>query len=266
MNKVKVFAINVENNTYRREKILSQQEICGYAIEIFKAITPQGIERQSEKYNSKKARRFTGCDLLPTEIACSLSHLQLWKKLINDPENDYYIILEDDITFTGNIADITAGITKNTHVKIDFLKFSGQHNRPNKHIARINQDYCLHKFAYGPLDAAAYMLSKDGARKLYNYCKEMHSPIDILMDRTYSHGVGVYCVQPYPASSKWCMEEGDPLYSDIGPRVYKYAPDILLLEKTMFKLQRLYGSLLKRIYAVKLYEAETKDKCTLTGG
>ena len=30
-------------------------------------------------------------------IGCALSHLMLWEKLLNDPDNDYYVVLEDDI-------------------------------------------------------------------------------------------------------------------------------------------------------------------------
>jgi len=32
-------------------------------------------------------------------IGCALSHINLWKQLVNDPDNDYYIILEDDLIF-----------------------------------------------------------------------------------------------------------------------------------------------------------------------
>ena len=31
-------------------------------------------------------------------IGCALSHYTLWHKLLNDVENDHYVILEDDIS------------------------------------------------------------------------------------------------------------------------------------------------------------------------
>ena len=31
-----------------------------------------------------------------------MSHYNLWKQLLNDNENEYYVILEDDITFCDN--------------------------------------------------------------------------------------------------------------------------------------------------------------------
>jgi GR25 family glycosyltransferase involved in LPS biosynthesis len=33
-------------------------------------------------------------------IGCALSHINLWKQLIEDDESEYYLILEDDVTFT----------------------------------------------------------------------------------------------------------------------------------------------------------------------
>lgn len=248
MKKIKVFAINVEKNEYRRETILSQSPTLGMDINIFKAITPLEIGAQKEKYNSKKARRFTGRDLLPTEVACSLSHLTLWRNLMGDQDHDYYFILEDDVVINQNIKNIIDNIDLKN---IDFLKFSGQQKRPNKRIKKIDDVHFLHEFFYGPLDAAAYLISKKGAEKLYKYCKEMHSPIDILMDRSYSHGVTVYCVMPYPVSTKWCLDENNPLYSDIGPRDFKYADNITFFEKTCVRMQRILGSLRKRMQILK---------------
>ena len=250
MNKLKVFAINVEKNKYRRERIISQSKILETEISIFKAITPEVIKDQPEKYNSKRARRFTGRDLLPTEIACGLSHLRLWKNLINDDNAEYYLIFEDDVSIHDNIIKIIKTIDLS---KIDFLKFSGQHKRPAKLISDLACGYKLYKFAYGPLDAAAYLISKAGAEKMYNYCKEIHSPIDILMDRSYSHGIPVYGVMPYPASTKWCIDTDNPLFSDIGIRDYKYDINITIREKLFVKVQRIIGSIHRKKSAIQLH-------------
>ena len=35
-------------------------------------------------------------------IGCALSHIKIWRRLINDPKNNYYIVLEDDIELVEN--------------------------------------------------------------------------------------------------------------------------------------------------------------------
>jgi len=56
---------------------------------------------------------------------------------------------------------------------IDFLKFSGLKKTPFKKITSINSKYDLHLLAYGPLDAAAYRISKSAARILIPFCMKI---------------------------------------------------------------------------------------------
>ena len=35
-------------------------------------------------------------------MGCALSHIHLWNNLINDKDNDFYVIFEDDIVFCNN--------------------------------------------------------------------------------------------------------------------------------------------------------------------
>lgn len=250
MDKIKTFAINVPSNNFRRDRILSQADKAGVDIQIFDAVTPDTMEGISHRYNAKKTRHFTGRELMETERACALSHLQLWRQLQNDKDADYYLILEDDIDIIHNMADIINALDLS---KIDFLKLSGQQNRPMKAMKSINDTFTLYRFAFGPLDAAAYLVSKEGARKLEVYCDNLLTPIDILMDRTYDHGVPCYGVLPYAASTQFNFESDDPLFSDIGVRDHKYAPDVSRWEKTIVKYHRLVGSVKRHLATLRLH-------------
>lgn len=250
MDAIKTFAINVPSNEFRRERILSQADKAGVDIQIFDAVTPTTMEGIPHAYDEKKARCFTGRGLMPTEIACGLSHLQLWRQLQNDEEADYYLILEDDIDIIHNMGDILNALDLS---KIDFLKLSGQQNRPMKKLNTIDDTFSLYQYAFGPLDAAAYVVSKKGAKKLENYCITLHAPIDILMDRTYDHGVSAYGVLPYAASTQFNFEADDPLFTDIGVRDHKYAPDITKCEKLIVKMHRLIGSVKRHLATLRLH-------------
>ena len=250
MIKFKTFAINVPSNTYRRERILSQAEKAGVDIQIFPAVTPDTMSDIPHRYDERRARNFTGRPLMPTEIACGLSHIQLWRQLQNDINADYYLILEDDIDVVHNIGGIIKSLDFSN---IDFLKFSGQQKRPMKKIKSLDNSFSFYRYAFGPLDAAAYMISKKGAQILENYCQRLHAPIDILMDRSYDHSIPVYGVMPYAASTQFNFSPTDPLFTDIGIRDKKYAPDITISEKLMVKFHRLTGSLKRHLATLRLH-------------
>jgi len=235
----KTFAINVPSNKFRRDRILGQAEKAGLDIQVFDAVTPDTMSGIPHNYSEKMARRFTGRLMMPTEIACGLSHIQLWRQLQKDTDVDYYLILEDDIDVVHNMQDIIQSVDMSG---IDFLKLSGQQNRPMKEVSKLNNDFTLYRYAFGPLDAAAYLISRGGAKKLEQYCMTLHAPIDILMDRTYDHGVTAYGVLPYAASTQFNFEKDDPLFTDIGVRNKKYADDITKFEKLTVKYHRLIGS------------------------
>ncbi len=250
MDTIKTFAINVPSNEFRRDRILSQAGKAGVDIQIFDAITPDTMAGIPHTYNPTKTRHFTGRELMETEKACALSHIQLWRQLQNDNNADYYLILEDDIDVIHNMGDILNALDLS---KIDFLKLSGQQNRPMKKLRDVNNEFSLYRYAFGPLDAAAYIVSKQGAQKLEDYCQTLLSPIDILMDRSYDHGVPIYGVLPYAGSTQFNFESDNPLFTDIGVRNHKYAPDITKGEKLIVKYHRLVGSLKRHLATLCLH-------------
>jgi|GEM_PF-1868678 len=245
----KTFAINVASNTYRRDRILGQAEKAGVDIQIFDAVTPDIMSDIPHRYNEQYARQFTGRPMMPTEIAAGLSHIQLWRQLQADEDVEYYLILEDDIDVVHNMNDIIQSLDLS---HIDFLKLSGQQERPMKDVKKLNDEFTLYRYAFGPLDAAAYLVSKNGAKALGGFCQTLHAPIDILMDRSYDHGVPIYGVLPYAASTQFNFEKDDPLFTDIGVRDAKYAPDITALEKMMVKYHRLKGSVRRHLATLSL--------------
>ena len=52
-----------------------------------------------------------------------------------------------------------------------------------------------------------------------------------MMDRTYEHSVPIYAILPYPCKTEWHFDPKDPLYTDIGPREFKYEFDRNFISK-----------------------------------
>lgn len=253
---VRYFAINVERNAFRRERIKSQCGRFGIPVEIFNAVTAATMDDVDCEYSELRTRRHWGRPLLPTEKACGLSHLSLWRQLLADDAADAYVILEDDAEVQSDLTQIVSEISDPS---IHFVKFSGQHTRPQRRIKNLCDGRALFKLAYGPLDASAYLLTKQGAKRMLAYCVSLHGAIDVLMDRSYEHGVSVFCVQPYPVQSLQCSDPASPLFTDIGVRIAKYAGDSSWADRWHVRVHRSILSIKKRFAEFGLWLERTRN-------
>ena len=133
------------------------------------------------------------------------------------------------------------------------VKFSGQHERPEKKITELIQNRSLYRLAYGPLDASGYLISKQGAKQLLPYALRLNFAIDVIMDRTFDHKIPIYCVKPYPIISEWHNDPKDPLFTDIGLRTYKYSKNRNFFERLITKLIRIQTSYFRRLARLRLF-------------
>ena len=233
----------------KRDFFSKQAKNINLHFKYFNAITPDKLNLHEFVSNKNLQRKFFARPLLDTEIACAVSHRTLWKQLLNDDKADYYCIFEDDTYINKDLIEI---INSRSLKDIDLIKFSGIKIPPYRTCAKFNDKYKIVKFAYGPLDAAAYRISKYGANKLLSYTHNLVYPIDVMMDRTYEHGVPIYAILPYPCKTEWHFDPKDPLYTDIGPREFKYEYNRGFVSKLSTRFNRLLTSLKKRISIIKL--------------
>jgi FkbM family methyltransferase len=87
--------INLERRPDRKVDIMNQLQKHGINdYTLVKAVDGSQLEETQELANLFQGNNFNNNKGV---IGCALSHLKLWYELINDENNDYYVILEDDI-------------------------------------------------------------------------------------------------------------------------------------------------------------------------
>ena len=220
--KIDFICINVRSNQKRYQHMSEMAKKCKIPLSFFDAITPDTIHTVTSKYKASLARLWWRRALIPSEVACGLSHIQVWRNFLNS-NNDYLVVFEDDVFIEHDFIDIINCLTTAPN-DYEFIKLTGQHQRPKCKIKNIGfKDYELYLNAYGTVDAACYLLNKKGAEKLLNYCQSLHMGIDILIDRSFSHGVKYYTIQPYPVSTYWTTTGN--LMSQIGTEERKIRYD-----------------------------------------
>ena len=130
-------------------------------------------------------------------IGCALSHYNLWKRLLNDDNNNYYCIFEDDITFVDNFKEKLEKVL--SIFDGDFcLIGGGSMNVPNINISKLNIIERTEKI----VDCLfGYIVTKNGAKKMIEYinANSIHVPIDHIYPKSFDSicVVNEYLVKSY---------------------------------------------------------------------
>ena len=152
-------------------------------------------------------------------IGCALSHYNLWKDLIDDENNEYYLIMEDDATLCEGFNEKIEQVSEK--IKIKDVIFFGYHMYKNQResVKNIyennNESITLHS-----LNTALYIggthfysISKKGAKKIIDYIRinGIICGIDYLL---ICSNLECYESQPHLATAEW-NEGGKTIDTDI---------------------------------------------------
>lgn len=125
------------------------------------------------------------------EIGIYLSNMEIYSNLVNDKFNNYYLILEDDVTISDDMKDVSF-YTENAPKDWDFIFLGVNKNgckfKKNVHnYVKIN-DKCMP-------GGFAFIIRKRAAQFLLNFALPIKAPIDIIF-QYYSFNLNMYSYQP----------------------------------------------------------------------
>ncbi len=177
VEKEKIICINLEQRKDRKQLVKNEFNKTSIKnLEFYKAIYGKNI-----KPNKDLAKLFNGNDFGSRTgvIGCALSHLDLWVKLL-ESEQDYYLILEDDIKLSNDFDqkyNLIKDFISTNHTKFDFM-FLGYHmfdSNKQKYrekyfdetktlisIDNLNTDIYIGGFY-------SYIITKSGAQNILKY-------------------------------------------------------------------------------------------------
>lgn len=227
MNKDFIKIINLKHRTDRKESIINEfknKNVHNY--NFIDGVYGTELKLTNEIINIFKDNDFGS---RKSFIGCALTHYYLWKDLVNDEINNYYVILEDDITLSNNFMD-KINTLKNNFEKDDLI-FLGYHmysrirtqesikniydiESENINIMEFNKDFYIG-------GTFSYSINKNGAQKLLDYIKNngIKHGIDYMMKMAYikslnENKLNVLEIQPFIVFSDWA-EMGTKIDSDI---------------------------------------------------
>jgi len=180
MDNIPIYIINLKTSIDRKKTFTKVMDKYNIKFNVFDAINGKSLDEKYIKNNTT----FLCNNFLCSNgiIGCQLSHISLWKQLIDDNNNDKYLILEDDFSeIDVNNINILINFINLKKINFDMIRiycsslFGCSRVSANK-IVITNKLYL--KKALFSLSTCGYIISKTGAKKLINYINKIHYHID----------------------------------------------------------------------------------------
>jgi glycosyl transferase family 25 len=129
------------------------------------------------------------------EIACYLSHVQTWQRIV-DEKLDYAVILEDDILLQEGIQQGLDAIAL-FNEPWDLIKLAeAPIKRKVEHCIPV-ADFSLVTYNKVPIRSCAQVISLTGAKKLLANSAKVTRPVDVELQYWWESELCVFGLQPY---------------------------------------------------------------------
>ena len=226
----------------RRNLIRQRLAEHGLEVSFIDAVRGATLSEGEKSIFSTSGRQYwTDHILQDGAIGCSLSHFKAWQALL-DSEQSCALVLEDDaLPVSGAIAPhIATLVAMADRLDIVFLA-NGHPERELIKVVDIQQEGALSVLRYNSFGAIGYFITRRAAQHLLNHPKRYVFEVDRLMHHWWHHDCQVLHLSP------WLFEE-DGRNSSIGYENVKTWQDDNLSHKIIRRFNRLWDSLIKRLY------------------
>lgn len=188
------YVINLERDRERWETVAASAaehapQIVLHRVDAADGRAPEHAGR--EMADVPTFRRICGREMLPGEYGCYISHLKALRAFLDDGA-PYGLILEDDVVFE---ADSSARIDAVLAVLPEFGVVKLVNHRTSMMVSLCDtpEGDTLGRTLHGPQgSAAAYLVSREGARHLLDALVPMVLPWDVALERAWDHGATVF--------------------------------------------------------------------------
>jgi glycosyl transferase, family 25 len=257
---MKIFIINLDRCTDRLGHMVDQLDRLGYPYERFSALGPKHIEELSRTLELPMLR---GRCTAP-EKGVALSHYTIWKKMLSDGI-DHALILEDDVHFCRDartlVDSVKDEISHGLRYDIIKLETSLAGIFVDRKALNLQARTGLHRLRSNHAGTAAYIISRDGCRKMIDRFASADRAVDLVMFDDDLDEMRVFQMHPAPCIQDVLLKRGKrELVSVVGRgrpeedirsvwvdklkspfrRVYYFAQTLRVLNKGRIKIRSRY--------------------------
>ncbi|MEL3901409.1 MAG: glycosyltransferase family 25 protein [Treponema phagedenis] len=174
---MKVFIVNLKESIDRRQYMIEEMKKTNLQYEFFDAVNGKDIKNIEEIYDKENAIKAYGRELKLGEIGCAMSHLLIYKKMI-DENIEQALIFEDDIIIANDFNRVFSEILKIENDGIILLGQSDTKLKTKIYFQSITRQYKLKKIFNSSYGAYGYIICKKAAEKIYSESFPIIRPSD----------------------------------------------------------------------------------------
>lgn len=171
-SRLNTFMHHFQNSDLSNLKIKRFSAIYGKEIDIRKYVTPGAYKNML--LHEKNGYRTRHYHITRGAVGCYLSHMEIYKKLLQDEKHDYYLVFEDDAKILPHVKNTIADAIDHAPADWDMIVFA-----PILQFVSAETQY-LKKFKYF-WGLIGYAISKEGARKFLAAHDKINMQIDSKM-------------------------------------------------------------------------------------
>ncbi|WP_428926302.1 glycosyltransferase family 25 protein [Marinibacterium sp. SX1] len=184
-----------------RRRAWMQDELAGLAHpwSFFEAHT--NLANPRLRHDPARIRGTYGRALSPAQLALWSSHYTVIADFAETGASDYLLVFEDDVIFdTGFPLDELMVLCRDEG--IHYMRLFGMYYAPGAQLGFFH-DRSIIRYRTSPSGAQAYLLSKEGARRVAETCRQVDTAWDLALDAFWKTGLPLYSVYPFPALERF---------------------------------------------------------------
>lgn len=182
--KFKTYVINLKESTDRKERVLAETEKYPCMnVEFVEAVNGRYLSEDeiNRQFDCRRFLQRHGREILRSEIGCTLSHRECYRRILESEEN-IALILEDDVCFLDPhmveplLNEINEKMSRNIPCVISLTRHLFFYKNRKEKIG----DYSLFGMREG-WGTCAYLINKEAAQKLLSISKPYYVADDFLL-------------------------------------------------------------------------------------
>jgi glycosyl transferase family 25 len=209
-----IWVANLARSPERRRFMQEQFASLDLSYRIINASDGKQLSREElRKYSKRHALKFKRRELSTGEIGCALTHANIYQQML-DENLEEVLILEDDIVLTRDLLDVLLQ-RRRFPPEWEAVNFANTSAQAIPLEEPVCKDYRICRFRGIANRTSAYLLNRQGAKKLIEHVYPIRLPADDFVGLTYITGLRLYGITPSvvaPADFKsdiW-SDEGEP--------------------------------------------------------
>ncbi|MFQ0814342.1 glycosyl transferase [Brucella anthropi] len=188
---VPVYVINLARSRDRWDRLKSNADALSIDLRRVEAVEGKLLSPEElANFDEARFRRWHGKVALPAEIGCYFSHIRALEMIADAPE-PFAVIVEDDVLLA---PAFSASVKQMTYIQgWDVIKLVNHRLSAFRPFLRVNDQITVGRCLHGPMgSAAAYLVTRQAAKKLSNAIRTMRLPYDVELERGWSGGHEIF--------------------------------------------------------------------------